>query len=48
MEARLIINEVPEVLIKDIAEGFVKGNHTFNEYLDLMEYVTREMSLKAE
>lgn len=48
MAARLIINEEPEVLMKDIAEGYVKGNHTLDEYLDLMEYVARETSLTAE
>lgn len=48
MKARLIIKEEPEVLMKDIAEGFIKGNHTLNEYLDLMEYVARETRLTAE
>lgn len=36
-----------ETLMRDIAEGFLKGNHTFQEYLDLMLAVSDEYKMEA-
>ena len=47
MAARLVINEDPEILMKDIAEGYVKGNHTLEEMMNLMEVVGKYIKISA-
>lgn len=51
-QPKLIIDYSPkderEILLKDIAEGFVKGNHTVDEFLDLMEEVCRSAHATSE
>ncbi len=48
MAARLVINEDPELLMKDVVEGWMKGNHTLMEMLDLLEVVGKEIKLHVK
>lgn len=42
---KVIITAKTEVLIKDIVEGYMKGNHTLLEMVELMDTVLNDAKM---